>query len=103
MQYIIVEGDFFMFDNMQGNKEQNIEIENRNKIRLTGVVDIISFDDETITILTVLGKMIIKGDELKILNFGNETGDMEAEGKINAVVYLNDSKGKNSLMGKLFK
>ena len=48
-------------------------------------------------------RKIIKGDELKILSFVNETGDMMADGKINAVVYLNDSKGKNYLIGKLFK
>ncbi len=92
-----------MADNIQGNKEQNIELENRNKLRLNGVEDIISFDDETITVLTLLGKMIIKGEQLKILNFGNETGDMEAQGKINALVYLNDNKGKSSIVGKLFK
>lgn len=92
-----------MNDIMSNNKEHNIELENRKKMRLTGVVDILSFDEETITVLTVLGKLVIKGTELKILNFGNETGDMEIEGKINAVVYLNDAKGKSSFMGKLFK
>ncbi len=92
-----------MNDIMSNNKEHNIELENRKKMRLTGVVDILSFDEETITVLTVLGKLVIKGIELKILNFGNETGDMEIEGKINAVVYLNDTKGKSSFMGKLFK
>ncbi len=92
-----------MNDIMSNNKEHNIELENRKKMSLTGVVDILSFDEETITVLTVLGKLVIKGTELKILNFGNETGDMEIEGKINAVVYLNDAKGKSSFMGKLFK
>ncbi len=92
-----------MNDIIQNNNEHNIEIENRKKIRITGVVDILNFDDETITLLTVMGKLLIKGTELKIHSFGNETGDMETEGKINAVVYLNDNKGKSSLMGKLFK
>lgn len=92
-----------MSESMQNFTEQNIVLENRKKIMLTGVVDILSFDDETITASTSLGKLIIKGSDLKILNFGNQIGDMEAQGKINAVVYLNDSKGKNSIMGKLFK
>lgn len=92
-----------MSDTIPNIKEHNLEIENRKKMRLTGVVDILNFDDETITLLTVMGKLLIKGNELKILSFGNETGDMETNGKINAVVYLNDTKGKSSLMGKLFK
>jgi sporulation protein YabP len=93
----------FLSENTLNYKEHFIEINNRGKIKLSGVVDILNFDDETITLLTVMGKLIIKGDELKILSFVNETGDMMADGKINAVVYLNDSKGKNSLIGKLFK
>ena len=92
-----------MSENTLNYKEHFIEINNRGKIKLSGVADILNFDDETITLLTVMGKLIIKGDELKILSFVNETGDMMADGKINAVVYLNDSKGKNSLIGKLFK
>jgi sporulation protein YabP len=93
----------FLSENTLNYKEHFIEINNRGKIKLSGVADILNFDDETITLLTVMGKLIIKGDELKILSFVNETGDMMADGKINAVVYLNDSKGKNSLIGKLFK
>jgi sporulation protein YabP len=93
----------FLSENTLNHKEHFIEIDNRGKIKLSGVADILNFDDETITLLTVMGKLIIKGDELKILSFVNETGDMVADGKINAVVYLNDSKGKNSLIGKLFK
>lgn len=92
-----------MSDTIPNIKEHTIEIDSRKKMRLTGVVDILNFDDETITLLTVMGKLLIKGNELKILSFGNETGDMETNGKINAVVYLNDTKGKSSLMGKLFK
>ncbi|MBE6738947.1 MAG: sporulation protein YabP [Ruminococcaceae bacterium] len=92
-----------MSEGFNQNLEHYIEIEGRKKIKITGVVDIMNFDEETITILTVMGKLIIKGEELKILKFGTETGDMEAEGKFNAVVYLNDTKGKSSFVSKLFR
>lgn len=92
-----------MADTIQGNVEQNVFLENRSKLRMSGITEILNFDDETITVSTSFGRLIIKGAGLKIINFVTETGDMETEGKINAIVYLNDTKGKNSLMGKIFR
>ena len=92
-----------MSELLHNDREQSLILNNRKKGSLSGVEDIVSFDDETVVLVSVLGKLVIKGEMLKILSFTNETGDMEIEGKINAVVYLNDNKGKNSVIGKLFK
>ena len=50
---------------------QNIIMENREKISVTGVIDIHSFDDELVLVQTDLGILTIKGDDLKMnkLNF----------------------------------
>ena len=71
---------------------QNIIIEDRKKLTLSGVKDVISFDDETLLRETVLGRLTVKGAGLHIVNFDTASGDLFAEGKIYAAVYTSDEK-----------
>jgi sporulation protein YabP len=80
----------------------NIIIEQRKKINLSGVKDCVSFDDETIILNTNIGRLAIKGFSLHITNFNTETGDFEANGKINAVIYTADEQ-KGGFISRIFK
>ena len=71
---------------------QNIIIEDRKKLTLSGVKDVISFDDETLLLETVLGRLTVKGAGLHIVNFDTASGDLFAEDKIYAAVYTSDEK-----------
>ena len=71
---------------------QNIIIADRKKLTLSGVKDVISFDDETLLLETVLGRLTVKGAGLHIVNFDTASGDLFAEGKIYAAVYTSDEK-----------
>ena len=44
----------------------NIIIEDRKKLTLSGVKDVISFDDETLLLETALGRLTVKGAGLHI-------------------------------------
>lgn len=83
---------------------QNIIMENREKISVTGVSDIHSFDDELVLAQTDLGILTIKGDDLKMNKLNLENNELIVEGKIIAVAYsdMNSTK-KTGLMNKLFK
>ena len=70
----------------------NVIIEDRKKLTLSGVKDVISFDDETLLLETVLGRLTVKGAGLHIVNFDTASGDLFAEGKIYAAVYTSDEK-----------
>lgn len=82
---------------------QNVIIEGRKKLNVSGVKDVISFDDETILLNTALGNMTIKGDDLHVLGFNNESGDFSAIGQIHAVVYMSDGKSSGGFLSKIFR
>lgn len=84
---------------------QNIIMENREKISVTGVIDIHSFDDELVLAQTDLGILTIKGDDLKMNKLNLENNELIIEGKIIAVVYsdINSNNKKTGIMNKLFK
>ncbi len=70
----------------------NVIIEDRKKLTLSGVKEVISFDDETLLLETALGRLTVKGAGLHIVNFDTASGDLFAEGKIYAAVYTSDEK-----------
>lgn len=67
----------------------NIILENRKKITLTGVVEVISFDDEKILLNTKLGQLTVKGSSLKMNKLDVQNGDVVIEGYVISLIYGN--------------
>ena len=84
------------------NLNHSVIIENRKKLNLSGVKDCLGFDDETIVLNTVLGKLTIKGTALHIQNFDTSTGDFTAEGRVHAIVYTAD-QSKDGFFSRIFR
>ena len=82
---------------------QNVIIENRKKLNISGVKDVSGFDDETILLDTALGKMTIKGEGLHIESFNTSTGDLTAGGKVCAVVYMSDARTSSGFLSRLYR
>jgi sporulation protein YabP len=78
-------------------------LENRKSLSLSGVEECLGFDDETIRLKTKLGELYIKGIGLHIVNFDTKSGDLTADGKINAIIYTASDNNKNNFFGKIFR
>lgn len=92
------------FGKMTSNIIQNIVIENREKLNISGVKDVLSFDDQVVIVETELGLLTVKGENLKINKLNLDTADTIVEGKINNLAYSeNHSKTQGGLLGKIFK
>lgn len=84
-------------------KDHNIIIDNREKLNVSGVTDVVTFDEETIILKSVMGRITVKGENLHITSFDNEIGDLISEGKIHAVVYMSDDKESTGFFSRLFR
>lgn len=80
-------------DNLQPSKS-NLELQNRKKLSLTGVNEVMSFDEEKIVLNTMLGKLKIVGQNLKMNKLDVKNGDVIIEGYITSMAYSNKSKQK---------
>ena len=74
------------------NKNHGIILENREHLVISGVLDVIGFDDETVLMETELGQLTVKGQNLKVLSFTVEAGSISVEGSVSALVYTGASK-----------
>ena len=85
---------------------QNLILENRGKLSISGVLDVLSFDDQVVIVETELGLLTVKGENLRINKLSIDTSEVIVEGEMSALTYSdskNIEKSKGSLIGKIFK
>lgn len=82
---------------------QNIFLENRQKISITEVQDVDSFDDELIQLATPKGNIVIKGSNLQIQRLDLEDGKVIINGTVNAVNYIEKEEKGKGFLGKILK
>ncbi len=86
------------------NKFQNLILENREKLSISGVIDVLSFDDQIVILETELGMLTIKGEDLRINKLSIDTQDVIIEGNINSLSYSEKEERKNTgFLNKIFK
>ena len=68
---------------------------------ITGVLDVAEFDNEAIDINTTLGRLIIKGKDLKVKNLHLEKGEADIEGNVDSMTYSKSRSGQ-SIVKRLF-
>ena len=88
------------------NVIQNIVLENREKLTISGVLDVLSFDDQIVILETELGLLTVKGENLRINKLSLDTADVIVDGEIYNLGYSEKNLEKKSvggILGKLFK
>ena len=84
---------------------QNIVLENREKLSISGVLDVLSFDDQIVILETELGLLTVKGENLKINKLSIDTEEVIVEGDIFYLGYSEKDIDKKAggFLGKIFK
>ncbi len=73
----------------------------RKQLSLTGVDDVMNFDDKTVEISTELGMMTVEGDEIHIEKLDILKKELVLCGKISAIFYTDKTvKKSRGLFGK---
>lgn len=84
---------------------QNLILENRSKLSISGVLDVLSFDDQVVVVETELGLLTVKGENIRINKLSIDTSEVIVEGEISYLAYSDKDleKNKSSFMSKIFK
>ncbi len=81
----------------------NVILEDRSRLMVTGVNDVDSFDEQTVVLVTDQGELTVRGGDLHISRFNVETGELNMEGRILALVYTDSQKQQGGFFGRLFR
>lgn len=84
---------------------QEVKMIDRSNISISGIVKIVSFDDEEFLMETNMGNLRITGNALELLRLDTIDGNVKIKGKIDSFMYIDGNKKKReeSIISKLFK
>ena len=82
---------------------QNVIMENRKLLNISGVSDIDSFDENRVILFTALGGMTVKGRDLHVCRLNVESGEINITGEISAVIYTEPEKRSGNILSRIFK
>ena len=88
------------------SKSHKLSMDNRKRLMLTGIKDVISFDLTRILLESTLGMIHIKGSDIKVTRLSLEKGEVDIEGTVDSIVYSDvkdyGETGK-SILKRMFK
>ena len=72
----------------------------RKSLTLTGVTEVISFDENAVILKTGLGTLVIHGQGLQLKNLSLDGGQVGVEGTVSALIY---EEPRGSGLRRLFR
>lgn len=85
-------------------KRQNLVLRNQTELELTGIIKLLSMNNNEFIVQTNFGDVFIKGDNLEMKQLDTEKGIIWINGKIIGFEYLDVKKPKEqSFLKKLFR
>ena len=86
---------------MEASGKHTVRLEDRSDLVMTGVVEVISYDDGYIELLLDEGGVTVEGEGLRITQFDSERGLLTARGTVDAVIYTDRTqKKRRGLFGR---
>lgn len=89
----------------KSNIIQNLILESREKLNISGALDVLSFDDQIVILETHLGLLTVKGEDLRINKLNIDSEEVIIDGNIASLCYSDKSfeKKDGGFIGKIFK
>lgn len=94
-----------MENNIEDNYNHTVNIYDRKTISLSGIKKINNFDENEFYIESIMGPIIIKGEQLELIKIDTFKGNLNIKGKITSINYLEENKKMktDNIMARLFK
>lgn len=65
----------------------NLALNGRNVLTMTGVSEVVNFDDNTVILRTSLGMLTVQGKDLKLKTLSETGGQVTIHGKVSVLSY----------------
>ena len=65
----------------------SLQMRQRRELSVTGVTEVVSFEDPAVVLQTVMGRLLIQGQQLQLKGFSEEGGQVAVEGTIGSLLY----------------
>lgn len=89
-----------------GIRPHSCTMQNRQDVKLTGIREVVSFDENQVVLDTDLGLLTITGKELRVGRLTVEKGEADLTGSVDSLTYSSNEayrRAGESLFARLFK
>ena len=73
--------------------EHGLTLDGRKHLTMTGVTEVVSFDDGLVVLHTALGMLTVQGTGLRLKTLSTDGGQMAVDGEIAALSYEEPREG----------
>ena len=71
----------------QAHMPHNLTLNERRQLTMTGVTEVVSFEDSAVVLRTELGLLVVQGQDLQLKTLSSEGGQVAVEGSVSALSY----------------
>ena len=80
-----------------------ITLVDRKRLEITGVIEVESFDENTIVMSTSQGNLTVRGEGLHIETLSLDGGALKVDGTVESLTYEDSVDDRGSLWSRLFR
>lgn len=77
-----------------------LTLNQRKALTMTGVTEVVSFDENLVVLRTCMGDLLVHGQQLQLKTLSTDGGQVAVEGQIRAMIYEQPRNG--SWLRRLF-
>ena len=95
-----------MTEQKKAPSRHRVNMEHRESVSITGVLDVVAFDEVCVVADTEQGVLVVRGENLHISVLNLDNGQLDLDGTIDSLTYDEPgrhAKAKGSLLTKLFR
>ena len=81
-------------------QSQKLTLEDRNKLTMNAVTEVVSFEESTVVLQTELGTLVVQGRELKLKTLSLEGGQVAVDGEVTALIF-EEPRARRGWLGRL--
>lgn len=85
----------------QEGMNHTLTLSERNRLSMTGVTEVVSFDDTAVVLKTCMGTLLVQGQGLQLKTLSVEGGQVEVDGTVSALSY-EEPRSERSWLGRFF-
>ena len=79
-----------------GMRPHRLMMQNRSSLSITGIRDVVSFDENQVVLDTDMGLLTMKGKDLHVSRLTLEKGEVDVDGTVDSLVYSSNESYRRS-------
>lgn len=81
----------------------SLSLQDRQKLALSGVSDVVNFDESQVIVSTTMGTLTVRGSGLHVDQLSLESGDLRLTGSIDSLEYDDNTAAKGGFFRRMFQ